>query len=149
MLVFVCSVLLFSVGPAWAQRPDVAKLRQEIELLKARLAEIEAALGIKSRIAPRTDFSLELDPVRPDDPFRRTYVRTAAHERLHIKVGLEKAPIGLEELMPTAQVPFVDRSDVSDRFAAAEELGVHLESRWPRWSGWRCRVSTWKRPLLY
>lgn len=93
----------------------------------------KAELGIKGHIAPRADFSLELDPVRPDDPFRRTYLRLVAHDRLHIKAGLEKAPIGLEELLPTAQIPFVDRSEVSDRFAAAEELGIHLESRWPRW----------------
>ncbi len=49
------------------------------------------------------------------------------------KLGLEKAPIGLEELTSTAQLPFVDRSEVNDRFAAAEEVGVHLESRWSQW----------------
>ena len=69
----------------------------------------KAEVGFKGHIAPRTDFSVELDPVRPDDPFRRTYIRLAAHERLHMKCGIEKAPIGLEE------------------------LGVHLESHWPRW----------------
>lgn len=205
-LVLLVVVLALSVVPAVAQESDVARLREEIELLKARLAQIEAVLdasenagtvrataatrpvaavapalntppqlppssaeafaktppridvlmqvratafrdqvrtdtfrvrkaevGFKGHIAPRTDFSVELDPVRPDDPFRRTYIRLAAHERLHMKFGIEKAPIGLEELMPTAQVPFVDRAEVTDRFGAAEELGVHLESHWPRW----------------
>ena len=46
---------------------------------------------------------------------------------------MEKSPIGLNELSSTAQIPFVDRSEVSDRFSAAEELGVHLESLWPEW----------------
>jgi hypothetical protein len=35
-------------------------------------------------------------------------------------VGLEKAPIGIEELTANGQIPFVDRSEVTDRFAAAE-----------------------------
>ena len=52
---------------------------------------------------------------------------------LHLKLGMEKSPIGLNELSSTAQIPFVDRSEVSDRFSAAEELGVHLESLWPEW----------------
>jgi hypothetical protein len=42
--------------------------------------------------------------------------------------------MGLDELLSTARVPFVDRSEVSDRFSAAEEMGAHLESRWERWS---------------
>jgi hypothetical protein len=54
-------------------------------------------------------------------------------ERLHVKLGMEKAPLGLEELLSTANVPFVDRSEVNDRFAAAEEVGVHLESLWEHW----------------
>ncbi len=92
----------------------------------------KAELGVKGHIAPHVDFSLELDPVRSNDPFCRTYIRLSHWDRLHVKLGLEKAPIGLEELTPTAQLPFVDRSQVSDRFAAAEELGVHFESRWER-----------------
>jgi hypothetical protein len=68
--------------------------------------------------------------VRANDAFRRTYVRLSHFKRLHVKLGLEKAPLGLEELTPTAQIPFVDRSEVNDRFAPAEELGVHFESHW-------------------
>ena len=93
----------------------------------------KAEVGLKGHITPHVDFSLELDPVRPNDPYRRTYLRLSHFERLHLKLGLEKAPIGLDELTPTGQLPFVDRSEVSDRFAAAEELGVHLESHWERW----------------
>lgn len=93
----------------------------------------KAELGIKGHITRHTDFSFELDPVRPGDPYRRTYIRLTYLPWLHVKVGLEKAPIGLEELTSTAQIPFVERSEVTDRFAAAEELGVHLESRWPNW----------------
>ena len=93
----------------------------------------KAELGVKGHIGAHTDFSLELDPVRSGDPFRRTYIRLSHLPFLHFKLGLEKAPIGLEELLPTASQPFVDRSAVSDRFAAAEELGVHLESRSTRW----------------
>jgi hypothetical protein len=103
--------------------------RQRIDTFSLRKAE----LGVKGHVADNVDFSIELDPVRASDPFRRTYIRLAPHDRLHVKLGLEKAPIGLEELTATALVPFVDRSEVTDRFAAAEELGVHLESRWPRW----------------
>lgn len=93
----------------------------------------KAEVGLKGHITPHVDFSLELDPVRPNDPYRRTYLRLSHFERLHLKLGLEKAPIGLDELTPTGQLPFVDRSEVSDRFAAAEELGIHLESHWNRW----------------
>lgn len=93
----------------------------------------KAELGVKGHVAENVDFSLELDPVQPNDPFRRTYIRLTHLDRLHIKLGLEKAPIGLEELTPTAQIAFVDRSEVNDRFAAAEELGVHLESHWDHW----------------
>jgi len=93
----------------------------------------KAELGVKGHISENVDFSLELDPLRPNDPYRRTYIRLAHLDRLHVKLGLEKAPIGLEELTPTAQIPFVDRSEVNDRFAAAEELGVHLESHWDHW----------------
>ncbi len=93
----------------------------------------KAELGVKGHISKNVDFSLELDPVRSNDPFRRTYIRLTHLNRLHVKLGLEKAPIGLEELTPTAQIPFVDRSEVNDHFAAAEELGLHLESRWDHW----------------
>lgn len=93
----------------------------------------KAELGIKGHISRNVDFSVELDPVRPDDPFRRTYIRLTHLNRLHVKLGLEKAPIGLEELTSNAQIPFVNRSEVNDRFARAEDLGVHLESHWDRW----------------
>lgn len=93
----------------------------------------KAELGAKGHISNRVDFSFEIDPVRPADPLRRTYIRLVPSDHLHLKLGLEKAPIGLEELTSTAQIPFVDRSEVSDRFAAAEELGVHMESHWDRW----------------
>lgn len=90
----------------------------------------KAELGVKGHISEHVDFSLEIDPVRTNDPLRRTYVRLTHFERLHMKFGLEKAPIGLEELTATGQIPFVDRSEITDRFAAAEELGAHFESRW-------------------
>jgi hypothetical protein len=43
-LVLLVVVLALSVVPAVAQESDVARLREEIELLKARLAQIEAVL---------------------------------------------------------------------------------------------------------
>jgi hypothetical protein len=93
----------------------------------------KAEIGVKGHITTNVDFSVELDPVRAADPFRRTYIRLAPHERLHVKLGLEKAPLGLEELTSSSAIPFVDRSEVNDRFAPAEELGIHVESRWTRW----------------
>jgi hypothetical protein len=90
-------------------------------------------LGFKGHVAPNVDYSIELDPVRPEDPFRRTYIRLSHLPWLHMKLGLEKTPIGLDELTPNAQVPFVERSEVSNRFSTAEDLGVHLESRWSQW----------------
>lgn len=93
----------------------------------------KAEVGFRAHVAAHTDLSFELDPVRPADPLRRTYVRLSHLPRLHLKLGLEKAPIGLEELLSSARIPFVDRSAVSDRFAAAEEVGMHLESRWESW----------------
>lgn len=91
----------------------------------------KAEIGIKGHVAPYVDFSLEFETTRPADPLRRTYIRLTHVSWLHLKLGLEKAPIGLEELTSTAQIPFVERSEVNDRFAAAEELGVHFESHWP------------------
>lgn len=93
----------------------------------------KAEVGLKGHLFGGVDFSLEIDPVRPSDPLRRTYIRLTRFDKLHVKLGLEKAPIGLEELTSTARIPFVDRSEVTDRFAAAEELGVHLESHWEKW----------------
>ena len=93
----------------------------------------KAEVGIRARVGPQTHLLVEIDPVRPSDPLRRTYLRLGHIERLHVKLGMEKAPIGLEELLSSARVPFVDRSEVSDRFSAAEEVGVHLESRWDQW----------------
>jgi hypothetical protein len=94
----------------------------------------KAEVGLKGNIAPHIDFSVELDLVRvqANDPYRRTYIRSSHLRRLHVKAGLEKAPLGLEELISTAQQPFVDRSEVSDRFSAAEELGIFTESSWDR-----------------
>jgi hypothetical protein len=94
----------------------------------------KAEVGFKGNIAKNVDFSLELDPIRVqlNDPFRRTYVRLSHFKHAHFKIGMEKAPLGLEELQATAQVPFVDRSEVSSRFAAAEEMGVFLESNWTK-----------------
>jgi hypothetical protein len=94
----------------------------------------KAELGIKGHITKNVDFSLELDPIRvqTNDPHRRSYIRLSHLEHAHLKIGLEKAPLGLEELQATAQVPFVDRSEVTARFAAAEEMGVFLESSWTR-----------------
>ena len=93
----------------------------------------KAEIGLKGNIGPHVDFSLELETSRPDNPVRRTYFRLSHLSWLHLKLGMEKSPIGLNELSSTAQIPFVDRSEVSDRFSAAEELGVHLESHWSRW----------------
>ncbi|MGH9861452.1 MAG: porin [Candidatus Acidiferrales bacterium] len=93
----------------------------------------KAELGVKGRITENVDFVIELDPVRANDAFRRTYIRLSHFQRLHVKLGLEKAPLGLEELTSSAQIPFVDRSEVNDRFAPAEELGLHLESHWEKW----------------
>ena len=90
-------------------------------------------LGIKGHVAPNVDYSVELDPVRPEDPFRRTYIRLSHLRWLHLKLGLEKTPLGLDELTPNAEVPFVERSEVSNRFSNAEDLGIHLESRWNHW----------------
>lgn len=95
----------------------------------------KAEVGFKANVAKNVDFSLELDAVRAftaNDPYRRTYIRFSHLKRLHFKVGMEKAPIGLEELTSSGQIPFVDRSEVSDRFAAAEEIGVFAESAWDK-----------------
>ncbi len=90
----------------------------------------KAEVGFKANITKHVDFSLELDPIRVqlNDPYRRTYIRLSHLKHAHFKIGMEKAPLGLEELQPTAQIPFVDRSEVTGRFAAAEEMGVFLES---------------------
>lgn len=106
-------------------------------------------VGVKGHIARHIDFSLELDPARApvNDPFRRTYIRLSHLSRLHIKVGLEKAPIGVEELTANGQIPFVDRSEVTDRFAAAEEMGLFLESTWDRWM-FQASVTNGGRRLL-
>lgn len=89
-------------------------------------------VGIKGQVAEHVAFSVELDPVRPDDPFRRTYIRLSYSEHLLLKLGLEKAPVGLAELTSSDVIPFVSRPEVSDRFAPAEELGIHLEAPWKR-----------------
>lgn len=95
----------------------------------------KAELGLKGHIADHIDYSAEFEFARTtaNDPYRRTYVRFSHWDKLHVKVGMEKAPLGLEELLSTVTIPFVDRSEVSDRFAAAEELGVFLESSWDHW----------------
>lgn len=95
----------------------------------------KAEVGVKGHIAKHIDFALELDPVRApvNDPYRRTYIRLSHLNRLHVKAGLEKAPIGLDELTSNGQIPFVERSEVNDRFASAEEMGLFLESTWDRW----------------
>lgn len=93
----------------------------------------KAEISLKGHVSDRVDFRFELDPVKPEDPFRRTYIQLSHLRWLHLKMGMEKAPIGLEELLPSAEIPFVDRSEVNDRFAAAEELGLFLDSRWAHW----------------
>jgi hypothetical protein len=93
----------------------------------------KAEIGVKGNIAPKVDFSLEFETTTPSNPVRRTYMRLSHLSWLHLKLGMEKSPIGLNELSSGAQIPFVDRSEVSDRFSAAEELGVHLESHWSKW----------------
>jgi Phosphate-selective porin O and P len=94
----------------------------------------KAEVGFKANITRNVDFSLELDPIRVqlNDPYRRTYIRLSYFKHAYFKIGMEKAPMGLEELQATAQIPFVDRSEVTGRFAAAEEMGVFLESNWSR-----------------
>jgi len=92
----------------------------------------KAEVGFKGHIMKNVDYVLEIDAVRPGDTLRRTYIRLSHLKRLHVKLGLEKAPLGLEELTSSAQIPFVDRSEVNDRFAPAEEFGVHFESHWDR-----------------
>jgi hypothetical protein len=93
----------------------------------------KAEVGLRARVNDHTHILVELDPVNPEDPFRRTYLRLSHLPRLHFKLGMEKAPVGLEELLSSARQPFVDRSAVNDRFAMAEEVGAHLESRWDHW----------------
>jgi len=110
-------------------RADFTEAAGESSTFFLRKAEV----GIRARVAPWTHLLVELDPVRPNDPFRRTYLRLSHISWLHLKLGMEKAPLGLEELLSSARIPFVDRSEVNDRYAAAEEVGVHLESRWERW----------------
>ena len=124
-------------------RADAFGDAAKIDTFRLRKAEI----GVKGHIGRGVDYSLEIDPVNPSDPLRRTYIRLMPHSRVHIKLGLEKAPIGLDELMPTVHIPFVDRSEVSGRFSAAEELGIHVESRWSRWM-WQMSVTNGGRRLL-
>jgi hypothetical protein len=95
----------------------------------------KAEIGFKGHVSDFVDYCVELDFARAPtfDPYRRTYVRFSRWPRLHLKAGMEKAPIGIEELSSSGQVPFVQRSEVSDRFAAAEELGVFAESNWDQW----------------
>jgi hypothetical protein len=95
----------------------------------------KAEIGFKGHISPFVDYCVELDFARAPtfDPYRRTYLRLSHWEHMHVKVGMEKAPIGIEELSSSGQVPFVQRSEVTDRFSAAEEMGVFLESNWSQW----------------
>ncbi len=86
------------------------------------LRKIEIAFA--GKINDWIGFKVELDPARPNDPFRRTFMQFTPHKYVDVRVGQEKAPLGMEELMKTSRIPFADRSDVSDRFAPAEELGL-------------------------
>jgi hypothetical protein len=88
------------------------------------LRKIEIAFN--GRVNDWIDLKVELDPVKPNDPFRKVYARFTPYKYLDVRVGQEKAPLGMEELMRTSRVPFADRSDVSDRYAPAEELGIIL-----------------------
>jgi hypothetical protein len=89
-------------------------------------------IGLKGNIAQGVDFCLEVDLARTttNDPYRRTYIRFSQFKHLHLKVGQEKAPIGLEELTSNSQIAFVERAEVTDRFAASEEMGIFTESNW-------------------
>jgi hypothetical protein len=94
----------------------------------------KAEVGFKGHVAPFVDYCIEFDLARAStDPYRRTYMRFSHLERLHFKFGLEKAPIGIDELSSSGQIPFVQRAEVSDRFSSAEELGVFAESTWDHW----------------
>lgn len=95
----------------------------------------KAEIGLKGHVSPFVDYCVELDFARAPnfDPYRRTYLRLSHWEHLHVKVGMEKAPIGIEELSSSGQIPFVQRAEVTDRFASAEELGIFAESNWDQW----------------
>lgn len=94
----------------------------------------KAEIGFKGHVSPFVDYCVELDFARAStDPYRRTYVRFSHWPRLHLKAGMEKAPIGIEELTSSGQIPFVQRGEVTDRFASAEELGIFAESNWDQW----------------
>jgi len=95
----------------------------------------KAEIGFKGHISSFVDYCVELDFARAPnfDPYRRTYVRFSHWPRLHLKAGLEKAPIGIDELTSNGQVAFVQRAEVTDRFSSAEELGIFAESNWDRW----------------
>lgn len=95
----------------------------------------KAEVGFKGHISSFVDYCVELDFARvPNfDPYRRTYVRFSHWPRLHLKAGMEKAPIGIDELTSSGQVAFVQRAEVTDRFSSAEELGIFAESNWDQW----------------
>jgi hypothetical protein len=95
----------------------------------------KAEIGFKGHVSPYFDYCVELDFARAPnfDPYRRTYLRMSHWEHLHVKVGLEKAPISVDELSSSGQVAFVQRSEVADRYSLAEEMGVFFESNWPQW----------------
>lgn len=95
----------------------------------------KAEVGFKGHISSFVDYCVELDFARAPnfDPYRRTYVRFSHWPRLHLKAGMEKAPIGIDELSSSGQIPFVQRAEVTDRFSSAEELGVFAESNWDQW----------------
>jgi len=124
-------------------RADFPEAEGDLSTFFLRKAEV----GLRARVNEHTHISVELDPVDPDDPFRRTYLRLSHLPRLHVKLGMEKAPVGLEELLSSASQPFVDRSAVTDRFALAEEVGAHLESRWDHWL-FQMSLTTGGRRLL-
>jgi hypothetical protein len=81
-------------------------------------------ITFNGRVNDWIDLKVELDPVKPNDPFRKVYARFTPYKYLDVRVGQEKAPLGMEELMRSSRIPFADRSEVSDRYAPAEELGV-------------------------
>jgi len=68
----------------------------------------KAELGIKGHVSRNVDFSVELDPVRPDDPFRRTYIRLTHLNRPRPRVSpgrVEESVTGSRTVSEISQLP--------------------------------------------
>lgn len=67
-------------------RADFPEAEREVSTFFLRKAEV----GLRARVNEYTHVSVELDPVNPDDPFRRTYLRLSHLPRLHVKLGMTR-----------------------------------------------------------